>query len=132
LKSPTNWVFEEGSFRPAAKLTKDKKYSIITDCPGTPAQMYDEQGQVVWEAFGYLRKSPYLCRALFRQIKMNTKVDMTYRFLWDEEPTDEQLQALMEEVGEDVRRESKRMEQQIKEKLEEEYASALAARQKQV
>jgi RHS repeat-associated protein len=45
----TTWVFEEGSFRPAAKLTKDKKYSIITDYLGTPAQMYDEQGQLVWE-----------------------------------------------------------------------------------
>jgi RHS repeat-associated protein len=32
------------------KLTEDKKYSIITDYLGTPAQMYDEQGQVVWEA----------------------------------------------------------------------------------
>jgi RHS repeat-associated protein len=42
-------VFEEGSFRPAAKLTKDKKYSIVTDYLGTPAQMYDEKGQVVWE-----------------------------------------------------------------------------------
>jgi hypothetical protein len=63
---------------------------------------------------------------------MNAKVDMTYSFLWDEEPTDEQLQALMEEVGEDVRRESERMEQQLKEKLEEEYALALAERQKQM
>jgi hypothetical protein len=63
---------------------------------------------------------------------MNTDVDMTYSFLWDEEPTDEQLQALMEEVGEDVRRQSERIERQIKEKLEEEYARALAARQKQV
>jgi RHS repeat-associated protein len=46
----TTWVFEEGSFRPAAKLTKDKKYSIITDYLGTPTQMYDEKGQAVWEA----------------------------------------------------------------------------------
>jgi hypothetical protein len=63
---------------------------------------------------------------------MNTKVDMTYSFLWDEEPTDEQLQALMEEVGEDVRRESEQLERLVKEKIEEEYARALAARQKQV
>jgi RHS repeat-associated protein len=33
-----------------AKLTKDKKYSIITDYLGTPAQMYDDKGQAVWEA----------------------------------------------------------------------------------
>jgi hypothetical protein len=44
------WVFEEGSFRPAAKLTEDKKYSIITDYLGTPVQMYDEKGQLIWEA----------------------------------------------------------------------------------
>ncbi|MDR0368613.1 MAG: hypothetical protein LBH82_05675, partial [Bacteroidales bacterium] len=50
-------------------------------------------------------------------------------FLWDEEPSDEQLQALMQEVGEDVRRQSERIERQMKEKLEKEYASALAARQ---
>ena len=30
---------------------------------------------------------------------------MTYRFTWDEEPTDEQLFQLMREVAEDVRRE---------------------------
>jgi RHS repeat-associated protein len=46
----TTWVFEEGSFRPAAKLTDDKKYSIITDYLGTPVQMYDEKGTLTWEA----------------------------------------------------------------------------------
>jgi YD repeat-containing protein len=46
----TTWVFEEGSFRPAAKLMGDKKYSIITDYLGTPVQMYDEKGQLTWEA----------------------------------------------------------------------------------
>jgi hypothetical protein len=54
------------------------------------------------------------------------------RFLWNEEPTDEQPQALMREVGEDIRCQSERMEQQVKEKLGEEYANALAARQEQV
>jgi hypothetical protein len=49
VENITTWVFEEGSFRPAAKLTKDKKYSIVTDYLGTPAQMYDEKGQLVWE-----------------------------------------------------------------------------------
>jgi hypothetical protein len=61
---------------------------------------------------------------------MKKDVDMTYSFLWDEEPTDEQLQALMEEVGEDVRRQSERIKQHVKEKLEEEYAHVLAAHQK--
>jgi len=35
---------------------------------------------------------------------MNAKVDMTYSFLWDEEPSDEQLQVIMEEVAEEARR----------------------------
>ena len=34
---------------------------------------------------------------------MSTKIDMTYRFLWDNEPTDEQLQIIMEEVAEEAR-----------------------------
>jgi hypothetical protein len=42
-----------------------------------------------------------------------SKVDMNYRFLWDTEPTDEQLLAIMEEVGEDVRREKKQIEKEI-------------------
>jgi RHS repeat-associated protein len=42
-------VFEEGTFKPAAKLTDDKKYSIITDYLGTPAQMYDEKGKLTWD-----------------------------------------------------------------------------------
>jgi YD repeat-containing protein len=45
----TTWVFEEGSFRPAAKITEDKQYSIITDYLGTPVQMYDEKGEKTWE-----------------------------------------------------------------------------------
>jgi hypothetical protein len=49
IENITTWIFEEGSFRPAAKLTKDRKYAIVTDCPGTPAQMYDEKGQLVWQ-----------------------------------------------------------------------------------
>jgi len=43
-----------------------------------------------------------------------TAVDMTYRFTWDTEPTEEQLGQLMEEVAEDVRREQKEVEQKIK------------------
>jgi hypothetical protein len=54
----TTWVFEEGSFRPAAKLTEDKKYSIITDYLGTPVQMYDDKGEKnLGCPFGYLRQS---------------------------------------------------------------------------
>lgn len=41
---------------------------------------------------------------LLIQLKMAT-VDMTYRFIWDEDPTEEQLEILMQEVGEDICRE---------------------------
>ena len=34
---------------------------------------------------------------------MNTKVDMTYSFLQDNEPTDEQLLVIMQEVAEEAR-----------------------------
>jgi RHS repeat-associated protein len=50
VENVTTWVFEEGSFRPAAKLTEDKKYSIIADYLGTPVQMYNEKGKLTWEA----------------------------------------------------------------------------------
>ena len=43
------WVFEEGSFKPAAKLINNKRYSIICDYLGTPVEMYDELGSKVWE-----------------------------------------------------------------------------------
>jgi hypothetical protein len=56
---------------------------------------------------------------------------MRYSFLSDEEPTDEQLLTLMQEVGEDVRRESEQLNQLVKDKLEEEYARILAAHKKQ-
>jgi RHS repeat-associated protein len=50
VENITTWVFEEGSFRPSAKLTDEKKYSIIADYLGTPVQMYDEKGKLTWEA----------------------------------------------------------------------------------
>ena len=34
---------------------------------------------------------------------MSANVDMTYRFVWDSEPTDEQLLVIMQEVGEEAR-----------------------------
>jgi len=51
---------------------------------------------------------------------MSTKVDMTYSFLQDDEPTDEQLLVIMQEVGEDVRRQRKDIAKQVLENLERE------------
>lgn len=45
----TTWVFEAGTFVPAAKIKGDKRYSIVTDYLGTPIQMYDEQGEKTWD-----------------------------------------------------------------------------------
>ena len=52
---------------------------------------------------------------------MNTTVDMNYRFVWDKEPTDEQLRTIMEEVGEEARLVSKRVAAKMKEKLHRDF-----------
>jgi RHS repeat-associated protein len=43
------WIFDEGTSKPAAKLTAGKAYSIITDYIGTPCEAYDTLGDRVWE-----------------------------------------------------------------------------------
>ena len=42
------WVFDEGTFKPAAKVENGKSYSIITDYLGTPCESYDADGEKVW------------------------------------------------------------------------------------
>ena len=42
--SLTTWVFEEGTFVPAAKIRGDRQCSIVSDYLGTPVQMYDSEG----------------------------------------------------------------------------------------
>ena len=56
---------------------------------------------------------------------MTTKVDMTYSFLQDDEPTDEQLQVIMQEVAEEARLERVDIARQIIENIEREYINAL-------
>ncbi|WP_025004905.1 RHS repeat domain-containing protein, partial [Porphyromonas macacae] len=46
----TTWVFEEGTFVPTAKIVGNKAYSIITDYPGTPTEMYNSKGKKTWSA----------------------------------------------------------------------------------
>lgn len=43
-------MFEDGTFRPAAKITANGTYSIITDHLGTPVEMYDAHGERLWAA----------------------------------------------------------------------------------
>ncbi|WP_160110256.1 RHS repeat-associated core domain-containing protein [Porphyromonas macacae] len=50
LEDITTWVFEEGSFVPCAKLQNGESYSIITDYPGTPTEMYNSDGKKTWSA----------------------------------------------------------------------------------
>ena len=57
---------------------------------------------------------------------MDTKIDMTYRFLWDSEPTDEQLLVIMQEVGEEVRQSREKVARQVIENIENEYARAVS------
>lgn len=57
---PVTWIFDEGSFKPAAKLSGTDQYSIITDYLGTPVEMLDEGGERTWETeydvYGKIRK----------------------------------------------------------------------------
>jgi RHS repeat-associated protein len=42
------WVFEEGTFVHAAKITEKEQLSIATNYLGTPEAMYREDGEAVW------------------------------------------------------------------------------------
>ena len=55
---------------------------------------------------------------------MTRKVDMTYSFLQDDEPTDEQLHIIMQEVAEEARLEREEIARQIIENIEREYIRA--------
>jgi hypothetical protein len=55
---------------------------------------------------------------------VNTDVDMTYRLTRDDEPTDEQLAVIMQEVGEKARWENEELTRKLHEKLKYEYQKA--------
>jgi RHS repeat-associated protein len=54
------WIFDEGTFKPSAKIVHDQQYSTITDYLGTPVEMYNSQGQKEWgveyDIYGKIRK----------------------------------------------------------------------------
>ena len=54
------------------------------------------------------------------EVNKGAKVDMTYSFLWDSEPTDEQLQVIMEEVAEEARRKQEIIARQVIETIKRE------------
>ncbi len=43
------WVFENGTFIPTAKITKNEQYTIVTDYLGTPVQMYNQKAEKTWD-----------------------------------------------------------------------------------
>ena len=61
--SMVTWLFEQGTFVPAAKLVANgDSFSIVSDYLGTPMQAYDKAGNKVWEQeldiYGRQRKRP--------------------------------------------------------------------------
>ncbi|WP_299315738.1 RHS repeat-associated core domain-containing protein [uncultured Aquimarina sp.] len=60
IENLITWIFDEGTFKPAAKITEDDSYSIITDYLGTPVEMYNSQGEKTWQVeydiYGKVRK----------------------------------------------------------------------------
>lgn len=56
----TTWLFDEGTFKPAAKIINRETFSIITDYLGIPVEMYNAKGEKTWEVeydiYGKVRK----------------------------------------------------------------------------
>ncbi|MBN1758544.1 MAG: RHS repeat protein [Chitinispirillaceae bacterium] len=58
---PITWLFEQGSFRPLCKIENGKWYSVINDHLGTPRELVNEDGHIVWsgmhKAWGIIEKT---------------------------------------------------------------------------
>ncbi|HHL18506.1 MAG TPA: RHS repeat protein, partial [Thiothrix sp.] len=44
-----HWVFDPHSFAPLAKIEQDQFYSVITDHLGTPQELINNRGDIVWQ-----------------------------------------------------------------------------------
>ena len=59
IENLITWVYDSDSYVPTAKIVGDKHYSIISDYIGRPVQVYDDKGNIVWQAdydiYGNLR-----------------------------------------------------------------------------
>jgi RHS repeat-associated protein len=49
-EAPITWLFEPETFAPLARLTGDRRESIVTDYLGTPVTLLDDTGRVTWSA----------------------------------------------------------------------------------
>ncbi|GHT53789.1 hypothetical protein AGMMS49982_17450 [Bacteroidia bacterium] len=63
---------------------------------------------------------------------MDTKVNMDYRFTRNDEPTEEQLQVIMQEVAEEARRGHEAVAKQLIETLENEYLRIRSVQQVEI
>ena len=75
------WVFEEGTFIPAAKITASQKLSIATNYMGTPEAMYRDDGQAVW-------KCELNSYGKVRNYMGDTKTDCPFRYQGQYEDTE--------------------------------------------
>jgi RHS repeat-associated protein len=89
------WVFDEDSFSPVAKLRADKKYSILSDYLGTPTHVFNDSGEVIWEAaldsYGKLRvekgtlgSCPFRYQGQYEDVETNLAYNR-YRYYSPEE-----------------------------------------------
>jgi RHS repeat-associated protein len=46
----TTWDYEPGSFRPLTQTVDDAFYALVTDLVGTPTEMVDPNGTLVWQS----------------------------------------------------------------------------------
>jgi RHS repeat-associated protein len=68
-----SWIFDEGSFKPTAKIDDTGIYSIITDYLGTPIEMYNDEGQKTWQA-------EYDIRGRIRKLDKGSLSDCPFRY----------------------------------------------------
>ncbi|WP_342503648.1 RHS repeat-associated core domain-containing protein [Lysinibacillus sp. FSL L8-0126] len=59
-ESLITWVYDNKSFNPIAKITREGVFSIIRDYLGTPVEAYDTQGKKIWtcelDIYGRVKK----------------------------------------------------------------------------
>ena len=73
LTNLISWLFDEGSFKPSAKIDGQNVYSIITDYLGTPIELYNDTGQKTWQA-------DYDIRGKVRKLGIGSLSDCPFRY----------------------------------------------------
>jgi hypothetical protein len=46
----SSWIFDPENFSPLCKVENDQLYSAICDHLGTPRELVDAEGEIVWSA----------------------------------------------------------------------------------